>query len=324
MTEVAMRAWRVHELGEPDDVLRLEDGVPEPEPAPDEVAVEVEAAALNFSDVLLCRGRYQEKPPLPFVPGFEVCGRIASTERRVAGLCRFPAGGLADRTVLAAPLPVPATMSSTTAAAMLVTYLTSHLALHRRAGLRAGETVLVHAGAGGVGSAAIQLAKAAGARVVATAGGAEKVALCRRLGADLAIDYRAEDFVDPVKDLTGGRGADVVVDPVGGQTFDRSRRAVAFEGRIVVAGFGGGTPADLPTNHALVKNYTVLGLNLGLYRTHAPWVLAEAHAALVELYARGAVAPLVSEVLTMAEVPDGLRRLHARGTVGKLVVSVTS
>jgi NADPH:quinone reductase len=316
-----MRAWRVHELGEPDDVLRLESGVPAPEPAEDEVLVEVDAAALNYSDVLLCRGRYQEKPPLPFVPGFEVAGRVAGTGQRVAGLCRFPAGGLASRTVLADPLPIPDGMSATSAAAMLVTYLTAHLALHRRAGLRPGETVLVHAGAGGVGSATIQLAKAAGARVVATAGGAEKVALCRSLGADLALDYG--DFVESVKSFTDGRGADVVVDPVGGETFDRSRRAVAFEGRIVVVGLGSGPPAELPTNHLLVRNYTVLGLNLGGYRTRAPSVLVEAHAALMELYGRGLVEPLVSEVLALEEVPDGLRRLHARATVGKLVVAVT-
>jgi NADPH:quinone reductase len=318
-----MRAWRVHELGEPDEVLKLEDGVPRPEPGPDEVLVEVDAAALNFSDVLLCRGRYQERPPLPFVPGFEVAGRVAGTGERVAGLCRLPAGGLAEQTVLADPLPVPDGMSATSAAAMLVTYLTAHLALHRRARLRAGETVLVHAGAGGVGSATIQLARAAGARVIATAGGAEKVALCRELGAELAIDHRVTDFVDPVKELTGGLGADVVVDPVGGDTFDRSRRAVAFEGRIVVAGFGGGRVADLPTNHALVKTYSVLGLNLGAYRTRAPDALAEAHTDLMRLHARGAVEPLVSEVLTLEQVPDGLRRLHAGSTVGKLVVALT-
>jgi len=318
-----MRAWRVHELGDPDDVLRLEDAVPDPEPGDGEVLVEVEAAALNFSDVLLCRGRYQERPPLPFVPGFEVAGRIAGTGERVVGLCRLPAGGLAQRTVLADPLPVPPTMSATDAAAMLVTYLTAHLALHRRAGLRPGETVLVHAGAGGVGSATIQLARAAGARVVATAGGADKVALCRELGADLALDYRETDFVDPVKDFTGGRGADVIVDPVGGDTFDRSRRAVAFEGRIVVAGFGGGRAADLPTNHALVKTYSVLGLNLGTYRTRAPDALAAAHADVLDQYARGTVRPLVSEVLTLEQVPEGLARLHGRGTVGKLVVAIS-
>ncbi|OLF11562.1 alcohol dehydrogenase [Actinophytocola xinjiangensis] len=318
-----MRAWRVHELGDPDHVLVLEDDVPDPVPGPGEVLVDVEAAALNFSDVLLCRGRYQERPPLPFVPGFEVAGRVAGTGERVVGLCRLPAGGLAQRTVLADPLPVPDTMSATDAAAMSVTYLTAHLALHRRARLAPGETVLVHAGAGGVGSATIQLAKAAGARVVATAGGADKVALCRELGADLALDHREGDFVDPVREFTGGRGADVIVDPVGGDTFDRSRRAVAFEGRILVVGFGGGRVAELPTNHALVKTYAVLGLNLGGYRTHAPDALAHAHAAVLDEYARGTVSPLVSEVLTLEQVPDGLARLHGRGTVGKLVVALS-
>lgn len=324
-----MRAWRVHELGEPDDVLRLEDDAPEPLPGPGEVLVAVDVAALNFPDVLLCQGRYQQRPPLPFTPGFEIAGTVVSgvgdlvAGQRIAAMCEFPHGGLAERTVLpvAAALPIPDDLPPVPAAAMVVTYRTAHVGLHRRAGVRAGETVLVHAGAGGVGSAAIQVAKAAGARVIATAGGPAKLAVCRRLGADAVIDYRSTDFVDPVLAATGGRGADVILDPVGGDVFDRSRKAVAFEGRIVVAGFAGGRIADAPTNHAMVKNYSVVGLHFGLYRRRAPHVVAETHAALVGLYRAGLIDPLVSEVIELPEVPAALRRLRSRNTAGKLVVT---
>lgn len=324
-----MRAWRVHELGEPDDVLRLGEDVPEPVPGDGEVLVDVEAAALNFADVLLCQGRYQERPPLPFTPGFEITGRVRSgagdlvAGQRIAAMCEFPHGGLAERTVLpvVAALPIPDELPAVSAAAMVVTYRTAYAGLHRRAGVRAGETVLVHAGAGGVGSAAIQVAKAAGATVIATAGGLAKLEVCRRLGADSVIDYRAEDFVEAVLSLTDGRGADVIVDPVGGDVFDRSRKAVAFEGRIVVAGFAGGRIADAPTNHALVKNYSVVGLHWGLYRRRAPHVVAEVHAELMRLCRAGRITPLVSEVIPLTEVPAALHRLRSRGTVGKLVTT---
>ncbi|MEA2670146.1 MAG: NADPH:quinone reductase, partial [Chloroflexota bacterium] len=238
-----MRAWRAHELGEAADVLRLDDVVM-PAPGQGEVLIEVEAAGLNFPDVLLLRGQYQERPPLPFIPGLEVAGRVVASGpgsklpvgQRVAAIASPPRGGLAERVCVAAAdvLPLPDGMPSPTAAAMLITYQTGYLALHRRALLRPGETLLVHGGAGGVGSAAIQLGCAAGARVIATASGAERAAVCRRLGADIAVDNAAADFVEVVKEVTRGRGADVVYDPVGGDVFDRSRRCVAFEGRILV------------------------------------------------------------------------------------------
>jgi NADPH:quinone reductase len=324
-----MRAWRAHELGEPDEVLRLDEDVPEPTPGDGEVLVEVEAAALNFADVLLCQGRYQERPSAPFTPGFEIAGRVRSAAgglvagQRVAAMCEFPDGGFAERTAVpvAAAQPIPDELPAVAAAAMVITYRTAHAGLHRRAGVRAGETVLVHAGAGGVGSATIQVAKAAGARVIATAGGAEKLDVCRRLGADEVIDYRTTDFVEPVLAMTDGRGADVIVDPVGGDVFDRSRKVIAFEGRIVVAGFAGGRVADAPTNHALVKNYSVVGLHWGLYRRRAPGVVAETHTALMDLYRAGLIDPLVSEVIALPDVPAALRRLSSRDTVGKLVTT---
>ena len=325
-----MRAWQVHEHGEPRDVLRLET-VPEPEPRPDQVRVTVEAVALNFPDVLLCRGQYQERPALPFTPGLEVVGRVTAAGAdsgrrvgdRVVGTTGLPHGGLAEETLLDAgdAYDLPEEVPAVDAACFFLTYHTGYVGLHERARLAPGETLLVHAGAGGVGSAAIQLGRAAGARVVATAGGPRKVEVCRRLGADVAVDYLADDFVAVVKEVTGGRGADVVYDPVGGDVFDRSTRCTAFEGRLVVVGFTGGRIAEARTNHLLVKNYSVVGLHWGLYRRLRPRVVAETHEALLVLHARGAVRPLVEAVLPLEEAPSGLERLAARGTVGKVVVT---
>jgi NADPH:quinone reductase len=319
-----VRAWQVHELGEPRDVLRLQD-VPEPVAGPGLLRLQVDAVALNFPDVLLCRGQYQEKPPLPFTPGLELCGTVLDGPRRgerVLAAPGLPRGGLAEQVVVpeVAALHVPQDMPPAKAASMLITYQTGYVGLHRRAQLRPGETLLVHAGAGGVGSAAIQLGLAAGARVVATAGGAEKVQVCRDLGADVVVDYRSEDFVAVVKDVTEGRGADVVYDSVGGDVFDRSRRCVAFEGRILVVGFAGGRIPEVPANHVLLKNYSVVGLHWGLYRQHDPSVLPSTHEALMNLWHKGEIDPLVGAELPLEEAPDALTRLGERGTVGKVVL----
>jgi NADPH2:quinone reductase len=326
-----MRAWRAHSLGEPGEVLRLED-VEEPSPGPGEVVVEVEAVGLNFPDVLLLRGEYQERPPLPFTPGLEVAGTVVAAGassrmrvgQRVAAIASPPRGGLAELVCVAAAdaLPVPDTMPAATAAAMLITYGTGHLALHRRAGLRPGETLLVHGGAGGVGSAAIQLGCAAGARVIATASGAERAEVCRRLGADAAIDNTAADFVEVVKELTRGRGADVIYDPVGGDVFDRSRRCVAFEGRILVIGFAGGRIAEAPTNHVLVKNYAVVGVHWGLYRRLLPHVVPEIHERLVDLHREGLIDPLIGAELSFSDAPEGITMLAERRALGKIIIRV--
>ncbi len=320
-----MRAWQVHELGEPHEVLRLVDA-PDPVAGPDQLRVRVDAVALNFPDILLCQGRYQERPDLPFTPGQEVCGTVLDGPRageRVLGSTPMPHGGLAEQALMptTSAFPVPDGMSDAQAASLFITYQTGHVGLHRRARLREGETLLVHAGAGGVGSAAIQLGRAAGARVVATAGGPEKAQVCRDLGADVVVDYLAEDFVAVVKDVTGGRGADVVYDSVGGDTFDKSRRCVAFEGRIVVVGFAGGRIADAPTNHALVKNYSVVGLHWGLYRQYEPQLFGQTHDALVALWERGAIAPLIGAELPLDQAPEALTRLAQRATIGKVVLT---
>ena len=324
-----MKAWQVYRLGDPGQALRLAE-LDEPHPGPGEVVIGVRAAALNFFDILLCRGEYQERPALPFVPGGEVSGTVREVGegvglrvgQRVIATPSLPRGGYAEEVAVpqTSVFAVPETMSFDKAAALPITYQTAYVALRRRARLIAGETVLVHAGAGGVGSAAIQISKAAGARVIATAGGAEKVGVCERLGAEIAVDYREENFVEVVKEATDGRGADVIFDPVGGDVFDGSRRCVAFEGRIVVIGFAGGRIAEAPTNHVLVKNYSVVGMHWGLYTRVMPDVVRDTHEALVGLYEAGEIDPLISEIFSFERLPEALKLLGDRGTYGKILV----
>lgn len=324
-----VKALRVNELGEPEQVMVLEDR-PEPVVRPGDVRIRVHAAALNFPDVLLCRGEYQVKPPVPFTPGAEVAGVIDELGDGVEGLAvgdrvlaipNFGGGGFAESTTASAAgvFRIPDSMPFAAGAVLHVVYQTGHLALHRRAHIQPGETLLVHAGAGGVGSAAIQLGLAAGARVIATAGGADKVEVCRKLGAELALDYKETDFVDAVKDFTDGRGADVIYDPVGGDTYDRSTKCIAFEGRILIIGFTGGRFAEARTNHVLIKNYSVVGVHWALYATSNPQLVRETHAELVRLFEAGEIDPLISERVTLAEVPAALARLGSRGTHGKIV-----
>jgi NADPH2:quinone reductase len=315
-----MRAWRVHELGDP-SAMTL-DEVPTPTPADGQLLVKVRAAALNFPDVLMAAGLYQVRPPLPYIPGIELCGEVEGTGQRVLGAPSEGNGTFADYALMdaARAWPVPEGMSDEKAAALYITYQTGHVGLHRRARLQAGEWLLVHAGAGGVGSAAVQLGKAAGAHVIATAGGPAKAQVCRDLGADVVVDYTAEDFVPVVKEVTGGHGADVVFDPVGGDVFDRSRKCIAFEGRLVVVGFTSGRIPEAPANHLLVKNYSVVGLHWGLYRQHDPAVFGLVHEELTRLYEDGRIDPLVSQVLPLEEAPKALGALASRGTVGKVVL----
>ena len=319
-----MKAAVVRELGELDDITVAE--VDDPVAGPGQVVIDVAACGVNFPDVLMVRGQYQERPPLPFTPGLEVCGTVLDGPRageRVIGGPPLPAGGLAELALLdeKGAFPVPASMPAAKAAGLLITYQTGYVGLHRRCALREGEWLLVHAGAGGVGTAAIQLGKAAGARVIATAGGPQKVKVCQDMGADHVIDYASEDFVAAVKDLTGGHGADVIYDSVGGDITDASRKAIAFEGRLLIVGFAGGRIADVPANHALVKNYSVVGLHWGLYRHKDPAVIASTHAALVDLWERGLIDPLVGAELPLTDAPAALARLGDRGTVGKVVLT---
>jgi len=329
----SMRAWQVDRLGEPGDVLRLA-LVPVPEPGPGEVRIRIAAAALNWSDDLVCRGRYQVSPPLPFTPGMEGTGHVDAVGdgvawkpgERVMAMLALPHGALAEYAIAAAEnvYRAPASVGDAQAAGLLIPYQTSHIALHRRGQLRAGETLLVHAGAGGMGSAAIQLGRAAGARVFATAGGRDKVQLCRSLGAEIAIDYQSEDFVAVVREATGGAGADVIYDSVGGDTFDRSRRCIAFEGRILVLGFSGGRIAELPTNHAMLKNYSVVGVYPARYAQLDRPFLERVHEELLRLLESGAIDPLIRLDVPLEGAADAIRSLTDRKTVGKVIVRVAS
>ena len=323
-----MKAWRVSELGEPHDVMSLEE-IPELQPGDGQVLVRVLGAAANFADALICRGLYQVKPPLPFTPGLELCGEVIALGEgtsgfaagdRVIGSSALPAGGFAELALMdtATTFPDQGALDDAESAALYIGYQTGWFGLHRRAHLQPGETLLVHAAAGGVGSAAVQLGKAAGARVIGVVGGPEKAEVARRLGADVVVDRHTEDFVEVVNDVTQGRGADVVFDPVGGDAYQRSTKCIAFEGRILVVGFAGGQIQSAALNHALVKNYSILGLHWGLYTTKDPALVRICHDELSTLAADGVVKPLVSERLALDAVADGLQRLADGVTVGRV------
>ena len=328
-----MKAWVVRQLGGP-ETMRFEE-LAEGEPADGMVRIRLRASAINYFDSLMIAGQYQTKPDLPFVPGSEVSGEVISAptgsgfqagDRVMAlmdnqGLTRGGYAEVAD----AAPgsvAPMPAKMGFDEAAAFTLIFQTGWFGLHRRANLKAGETLLVHAGAGGVGSAAIQLGKAAGAIVIATAGSDEKVEVCRELGADHAINYKTQDFVEEVKKITGGRGADVVYDPVGGDVYDRSTKCIAFEGRIVIVGFTSGRIPQAATNHVLVKNYSVVGLHWGLYSKRAPELIPLATKALFELYEAGKIKPYVSTRLPLSEAPRALTSVAGGKSTGKVILTV--
>jgi NADPH:quinone reductase len=315
-----MQAWTVHRNGEPGEVMRLAE-TEVPVPGEGQVLLKVRAANVNFPDAMLCRGTYQIRPSLSFTPGLEICGQ-AEDGRRVITTIALPHGGFAEYALADAAglLPAPEALDDAEAAALHIAYQTGWFALHRRAALRPGETLLVHAAAGGVGSAAVQLGKAAGATVIGVVGGPGKAEVARELGADLVVDRRTEDFVAAVKDATAGRGANVVYDPVGGDAYTRSTKCVAFEGRIVVVGFTSGTIPAPGLNHALVKNYSILGLHWGLYNTHDPAAIRACHEELTRLAAEGAVTPLVSERVPFEAAADAVQRVADGTTTGRLVV----
>ncbi|GGU06030.1 NADPH:quinone oxidoreductase family protein [Streptomyces violascens] len=315
-----MQAWRVHENGEPGEVMRLEE-VDRPVPGTGQVLLRVRAANINFPDALLCRGQYQIRPPLPFTPGVEICGETEDGRRVIANPA-LPYGGLAEYVVAdeAALLPAPEALDDAEAAALHIGYQTGVFGLHRRAHLQEGETLLVHAAAGGVGSAAVQLGKAAGARVIGVVGGSEKAAVARELGCDLVIDRRADDIVAAVKEATGGRGADVIFDPVGGDAYAKSAKCVAFEGRIVIVGFASGSVPAPALNHALVKNYSIVGLHWGLYAQKDPASIARCHEQLTELAAQGAIKPLISERVPLKDAAAAVQRVADGTTTGRVVV----
>ncbi len=325
----------VHELGGPES-LRFEDVDPG-EPSDGLVRIKVQSASINFPDALMVAGLYQSQPELPFVPGFEVSGLVSSAppesgfepgDRVMAlldngGLTRGGYAEIADA-LPSSVIKMPQNMPFDEAAGFTLIYQTGWFGLHRRARLQPGETLLVHAGAGGVGSAAIQLGKAAGATVIATAGSDQKVELCKKLGADLALNYKTQDFVEEVKRATAGRGADVVYDPVGGDVYDRSTKCIAFEGRIVLVGFTSGRIPQAATNHVLIKNYSVVGLHWGLYKKRAPDLIPPAQKSLFDLYQQGKIKPHISTRLPLKQAPRAMAMVAEGKTTGKVVLTIPS
>lgn len=304
--------------------------VPQPEPGPGSVLIEVHAAAVNFFDTLIVEGKYQEKPALPFSPGAEVAGRIAEIGDGVDGLAvgdrvmvTFSWGGFADFVVAPAEsvVRIPDSMEFAVAAGFPIAYGTSHGALEWRARLQPGETLLVHGAAGGVGLTAVEIGKAMGATVIATASSAEKLAVARAHGADHLIDYTTENFRDRVKEITGGRGADVIYDPVGGEVFEQSLRCVAWGGRLLVIGFAGGKIPQIPANILLVKNADAIGYYWGSYRKHRPELVRESFQKLLGWFEAGKLRPHVSHRLPLEEASRALELLSTRRATGKVVLT---
>ncbi|CAB4767491.1 unannotated protein [freshwater metagenome] len=343
-----MLAWRVVQHGRPTDALRL-DEIETPEPGAGELLVRNSATVLNYNEVDGCRGRYLTvNPPLPYTLGMELVGIVEAAGpgldawlgRRVVSTAVGAFGAHAEAALVSADMTfdAPACLDDVHAAAFFFPFHLASLGLFLRGRLSAGQTVLVHAGAGGVGSAAVQLAAAAGARVIATAGGPEKVARCLEFGAAFAIDYRDVDFVDAVRDATNGVGVDLVFDGVGGEVGERSLRCVAHNGLYLIVGFASGIEAEeiatVAPRSLCFGNFSMGGVMLS-YSSHASAVRAatgfnitprrtadELHARLVGLLDDGAIAPVVGEVVAFSELPVALERMEQRATIGRVVVDL--
>jgi NADPH2:quinone reductase len=322
-----MHAWLCETL---DGVNALQwRELPTPEPKPGEVRIAVKAASLNFPDLLIVEGKYQFKPALPFVPGAEFAGTIDAVGEGVRGLkVGMPVaaiagtGGFGTHACVDATrvIPLPPGFALEDGAAFAFTYGTSHHALMDRAQLKAGETVLVLGAAGGVGSAALQIAKAAGARVIAAASTDEKCALCTQLGADATLNYSTQDVRETLKALTGGKGPDVVYDPVGGALAEPVFRSIAWRGRYLVIGFAGGGIPALPWNLALLKGASVVGVFWGDFVKREPQASAAALGQLAQWYAEGKIKPVLDRPLPMSEIVQAYQRMASRQVLGKLLL----
>ena len=321
MRAVVCRAW-----GEVED-LKVEE-VPPPTPGPGEVLIDVRATAVNYADALLVAGRYQTKPALPFSPGLETAGVVAACG---AGVTRFSPGdrvmavlaygGLAEQAVAseAETFAIPAGMSFDEAGAFPIAYISSHVALRGQGRLEAGETLLVLGAAGGVGLTAVEIGKAMGARVIAGASTAERLAVARDRGADDLVNYATEKLTERVMALTGDKGADVCFDPVGGDLFDGALSSLGWGGRILLVGFVGGVP-QIPANRLLVKHRAALGSSLRYFRWHAPDKLRRSVDELMRWYGEGRLRPLISHRLPLERSVDAIRLLTERKAYGKVVV----
>jgi NADPH2:quinone reductase len=323
-----MKAIVCEQFGPIDQLVHRD--MPDPEPGPGQVVLSVRAAGLNFADALLVQGLYQARPGFPFVPGAELAGEVLSVGEGVIGLKpgdrvmgMSPVyGAYAERVALPAAnlLPVPAWLGFDEAAGLLYGHGTSHHALKQRAALRPGETLLVLGAAGGVGLAAVQIGKAMGARVIAGCSSADKLELARANGAELLIDYSRQDLRTALKELTDGKGVDVVYDPLGGDAFDACTRCMARNGRLLVIGFASGRIPQFPVNLALLKEYSVVGVFWGNFTRNEPAVWAENMRELLEWRREGKVHVEVTERLPLHHAPAALQRLVSRQAKGKLVL----
>jgi len=324
-----MRAVLCRELGGP-SALTVGDA---PQPAlrgPTSVRIAVHAAGINFADTLIVAGKYQEKPDLPFIPGLEGAGVVIETGSAVKRvkvgdrvMATFNQGAFAEEAVTEENevWPIPASMDFATAAGFSVAYGTSHVGLKHRAWLKKGETLLVHGAAGGVGLTAVEIGTLMGATVIATASNASKLELARSYGAAHLIDTSTDDLRERMRAITGGRGADVIYDPVGGDLFDASVRLLAWEGRLLVVGFASGRIPQAPANILLVKNCSVMGFFWGAYRKHGPAVMRESFDELLAWYAEGRLKPHISERLDLAEVGPAMIAMQERRITGKVVLT---
>jgi NADPH:quinone reductase len=303
--------------------------LPTPQPKAGEVLIEIKAASLNFPDLLIVQNKYQMKPPLPFVPGSEYAGVVQAVGEGVRHLrvgqnvaCLSGTGGFGSHTIAPAALCMllPEGFSHVDAAAFIMIYATSWHALKDRAQLKAGETVLVLGAAGGVGTAAIQIAKAAGARVIAAASSDEKCALCTRLGADATINYASSKLREEIKRLTDGKGPDVIYDPVGGDYAEPALRSIAWRGRYLVVGFAAGAIPSLPLNLALLKGASIVGVFWGEFARREPKANAAMMAELANWYAQGKIKPVIDRTMPMAELKAAFAHMGSRGVMGKLVM----
>jgi len=326
-----MRAVVCHHFGPPES-LALEE-IEEPTAGPDEVVVEVRAAALNFPDVLMIEGKYQSQPPFPFVPGGEFAGVVRAVGRDVThwqpGDAVFGAtgyGALVERIAIAAARlrRIPPGMSFAQASGISTTYGTSYYALKQRAALQRGETLLVLGAAGGVGIAAVELGKALGARVIAAASTDEKLAVARSAGADELVNYADGELKEKVKALTGGRGADVIYDPVGGDLFEQCMRCINWNGRVLVIGFTGGFIPKVPINLILLKGCQVVGVFYGSFSVREPALNEQNFREILALFEAGKINPLVGRTLPMTEYAAALRCLSGRTAIGKVVVEISA
>ena len=302
---------------------------PTPQPKAGEVLIAIKAASLNFPDLLIVQNKYQVKPPLPFVPGSEFAGTVQAVGDGVTNLqvgqavaCLSGTGGFATHAAVPAALcmPLPDSFSAVDAAAFIMTYATSWHALMDRAQLKAGETVLVLGAAGGVGTAAIQIAKAAGARVIAAASSDEKCALCESIGADASINYTSSNLRDEIKAKTGGKGPDVVYDPVGGALAEPAFRSIAWRGRYLIVGFAAGDIPALPLNLALLKGASLVGVFWGDFSRREPKANAAMMAELASWYAQGRIKPVIDRTMPMSELKQAYAHMGSRSVMGKLVM----